>query len=220
MDQSWVKLEPNLGQIRPKLAQNTNWTRVPILIVETTDYRPHCSVSLYLFHGQITQKAVHQLSDPENKKCSHWKFFGTIYLQTLWFLSRRGPRSPDMGLSQHYIGSEMTFCHFSNFCRKKFSSLTKKLLHISIQIWGLKFAKTMWLDFYNHSMQKISSVKPGNFFLQKFGNVGISFLADVMLRRSHVWAFRASLAQKLQGLRMVCSKKFSMATFFFPGSLS
>ena len=96
MDQSWVKLEPNLGQIRPKLAQNTNWTRVPILIVETTDYRPHCSVSLYLFHGQITQKAVHQLSDPENKKCSHWKFFGTIYLQTLWFLSRRGPRSPDM----------------------------------------------------------------------------------------------------------------------------
>ena len=67
MDQSWVKLEPNLGQIRPKLAQNTNWTRVPILIVDTTDYRPHCSVSLYLFHGQITQKAVHQLSDPENK---------------------------------------------------------------------------------------------------------------------------------------------------------
>ena len=38
MDQSWVKVEPNLGQIRSKLAQNTNWTRVPILIVETTDY--------------------------------------------------------------------------------------------------------------------------------------------------------------------------------------
>ena len=28
----------------------------------------HCFVSSNSFHGQITQKAVHQLSDPENKK--------------------------------------------------------------------------------------------------------------------------------------------------------
>merc|ERR1712218_330860 len=46
-------------------------------------------------------------------------FFGTNHPQNLRFLSRRGPRSLDMGLSQHYISSKMTFCHFSNFCRKK-----------------------------------------------------------------------------------------------------
>ena len=38
--------------------------------------------------------------------------------------------------------------------------------------------------------------------------------ADVMLRQSHIWASRASPAQKLQGLRVVCSKNFSRATFF------
>jgi hypothetical protein len=31
----------------------------------------HCFVSSNSFHGQITQKAVHQITDPENKKCSH-----------------------------------------------------------------------------------------------------------------------------------------------------
>ena len=41
-------------------------------------------------------------------------------------------------------------------------------------------------------------------------NVGMSFLG----RQSCVWASRASSAQKLQGLRVVCSKKFSRATFF------
>ena len=37
----------------------------------------------------------------------------------------------------------------------------------------------------------------------------MSFWADVMLRQSHF-----SPAQKPQGLRVVCSKKISMATFF------
>ena len=45
--------------------------------------------------------------------------------QSLTILSRRGPRSPDMRLSQHYIGPKLTFCHFLNFCRKKFLGLTK-----------------------------------------------------------------------------------------------
>ena len=31
----------------------------------------HTAVSSNSFHGQIIQKAVHQLSDQENKKCSH-----------------------------------------------------------------------------------------------------------------------------------------------------
>ena len=43
--------------------------------------------------------------------------------------------------------------------------------------------------------------------------------ADVMLRRSHVCASRASPAQKPQGLSVVCYKKISMATFFFLGHL-
>ena len=52
------------------------------------------------------------------------------------------------------------------------------------------------------------------FFCRNWKNVGMSFWANVMLRQSHVWASRASPAQKPQGLRVVCSKKFSMATFF------
>ena len=40
------------------------------------------------------------------------------------------------------------------------------------------------------------------------------FWAHVMLRQSRLWASRASPAQKLQGLRVVCSKNFSRATFF------
>ena len=38
----------------------------------------------------------------ERKKCSLWKVFGTNHPQTLQILSRRGPRSPDKKLSQHY----------------------------------------------------------------------------------------------------------------------
>ena len=55
-------------------------------------------------------------------------------------------------------------------------------------------------------------VKPGTFFLQKFEEC--HFWANVMLRQSHVRASRASPSQKSQGLRVVCSKNFSRATFF------
>ena len=97
----------------------------------------HCAFPSILFHGQIVQIAILQLSGPENKKCSPWKVFGTNHPQTLRLLSRRGPRSSNTRLSQRYIGPKMTFCHFLNFCRKKFSGLTIKLLHIFIQLWGL-----------------------------------------------------------------------------------
>ena len=40
------------------------------------------------------------------------------------------------------------------------------------------------------------------------------FWADVMLRQSRVQASRASPAQKLPGLRVVCFKNLSRATFF------
>ena len=137
----------------------------------------HCSVSSNSFHGQITQKAVHQITDPENKKCSHWKFFGTNHPQNLRFLSRRGPRSLDMGLSQHYIGSKMTFCHFSNFCRKKFPSLSKRLLHIFIQLWGLTGVVTC--------KYHIHSISAGNFFCQAWK----LFSAEIWkMSECHFWA--------------------------------
>ena len=77
----------------------------------------HSHTALFL---RIVQIALLQLSDSENKKCSPWKVFGINYPQTLRLLSRRGPRSPDARLSQHYIGPKMTFYHFFNFCRKFF----------------------------------------------------------------------------------------------------
>ena len=43
---------------------------------------------------------------------------------------------------------------------------------------------------------------------------GCHFWANVMLRQSRLRASRASPAQKSQGLRVVCSKNFSRATFF------
>ena len=83
-----------------------------------------------LFHGQII---IYQLSDPENKKCSPWKVFGTNHPQTLQLLSKRGPRCLEARLSQYDIGPKLTFCHFSNFCTKKFSGLTKMFLQICWQ---------------------------------------------------------------------------------------
>ena len=38
---------------------------VPLYITDS-----HCAFSSNLFHGQIPQKAIHKLSDTENKKCS------------------------------------------------------------------------------------------------------------------------------------------------------
>ena len=45
------------------------------------------------------------------------------------------------------------------------------------------------------------------------------FWADVMLTQFHLRASRASPAKKLQGLRVVCSKNISRATFFLSGPL-
>ena len=78
-------------------------------------------------HGQITQIAIHQVSDPENKKVSPWKVFGTNHHKTLQLLSRRGPKSQKVRLYQYYIGPKMTFRHFSNFCRKRFPGLKKEI---------------------------------------------------------------------------------------------
>ena len=85
----------------------------------------HCPFSSNLFHGHLAQIYIDQLSDPENKKCSPWKVFGKNHPQILQLLSRRGPRSPEARLSQHYISPKMTF----------------QLLK-SGRIWGWFFPKT------------------------------------------------------------------------------
>ena len=64
---------------------------------------------------------------PRKQKISPWKVCGINYPQTLPLLSRRGPRSPDARLSQHYISPEMTFCHFFKFRQKKVFWLDNKV---------------------------------------------------------------------------------------------
>ena len=55
-------------------------------------------------------------------------------------------------------------------------------------------------------------VRPETFFFSEIWKMAeCHFLANVMLRES---CLRASRRQKLQGLRVVCSKNFSRATFF------
>ena len=88
----------------------------------------HCAFSPNLFHGQITQISLNQISSPKNKKCSPWKVFGINYPHTPHHLSRRGYRCPEARLPQHYIGPKMMFCHFSNFCKNKFPGLKKENL--------------------------------------------------------------------------------------------
>ena len=75
------------------------------------------------FHGQTTQN----LSTKWVPKSSSWKVFGIKHPQTLKLLSRRGPRCPDMRLSQHYIGPKNDILSFFNFLQKKVSFLFQKL---------------------------------------------------------------------------------------------
>ena len=138
----------------------------------------HCAFSSNLFHGQIVQIAILQLSGPENKKCSPWKVFGKNHPQILLLLSRRGPRSPDTRLSQHYIGPKMTFQHFSNFCRKKsFQAWQEGSCTILYNFRGCNLQKSCGkTSTFIQSGQEIRFIKPGNFFCRNLKNVGMSFL--------------------------------------------
>ena len=181
-----------------------------------TSTASHCAFSSNLFHGYLAQIYIDQLSDPENKKCSPWKFFGKNHPQTPRLLSRRGPRSPEARLSQHYIGPKMTFQHFSNFCKKKFLGLIK----------GISCTYGMNLEVLPHDFCKLQPLKLKKivqkpfcqawklFFAEIWKMLKCHFWAYVMLRQPHIWASRASPAQKSQGLRVVYSKNFSRATFF------
>ena len=74
---------------------------------------------------------------PRKEKCSRWKFFGTNHPQTLRFFSKRGPKSPDMGPSQHYI-SQKWYSNISKFLQKKISRLDRRnFLHLLNDCRGL-----------------------------------------------------------------------------------
>ena len=138
----------------------------------------HCAFSSNLFHGYFVQIYIDQISDPENKKCSPWKVFGIKHPQILQLLSRRGPRSPEARLSQHYMGPKMTFRHFSNFCRKKFLGLTKKAPVHFYTIFGVVIFKNHMarpLHSFNKCRKFILSSLE-TFFCRNLKSVVMSFL--------------------------------------------
>ena len=94
--------------------------------------------------------------------------------------------------------------------------LDKKALAHFFTILGVVICKN-YVARPLHSFNKcrkslLSSLE--TFFCRNLKNVRMSFWVNVMLRQSRLRASRASPAQKWQGLRVVCSKNFSRATFF------
>ena len=82
-------------------------------------------------------------------------------------LSRRGPRGPSMRLSQHYIGPKKTFCHLSNFCRKKVSWLDKKAPVLFCVLLGVVICKNHLakpLNSFNRCRKIISSCQETLFY--------------------------------------------------------
>ena len=139
----------------------------------------HCAFSSNLFHGQIAQTYIDHLSGPENKKCSPWKVFGTNHPQIWPLLTRRGPRSPDMRLSQHYIGPKMTSWHFSNFCRKKFFGIRKQSFctyWINLEVLLHDFFKLQPPKLYKTAGAFFSSRE--TFFCRNLKNARMSFLCQ------------------------------------------
>ena len=117
----------------------------------------HCAFSSNLFHRQIAQIYIDQLSDPENKKCSTWKDIGKSHPQTSRLLSRRGTNSLEARLSQHYIGPQMTFrnvfsaeiwkmseCHFwaNVMLRQSRLRASRASPAQNSRVWGWFFPKT------------------------------------------------------------------------------
>ena len=126
------------------------------------------------------------------------------------------PQKPRHGTVSSLHRPKNDILPFFKFLQKKVSQLDKKTPAHFYPTLGVVICKNHVVRPL-HSFNKcrkflLSSLE--TFFCRNLENVGMSFWADVMLRRSHVWASRASPAQKPQGLRVVCFKKFSMATFF------
>ena len=130
-------------------------------------------------------------------------------------LNRRGHRCLDTRLSQYYIGSKMTFCHLSNFCRKKFLGLTKSngFAKWFSQITTPKIIQKCTETFFS---------KPGNCFCRKLKNDRMSFLdhcnvgtaSRLGFSCSKVARFKGGLFQKLfKGYIFFHGNSFGWKTF-------
>ena len=133
----------------------------------------HCTFFFKFISWRIAQIAIHQLSDPGNTKCCPWKVFETNHPQTLQLLSRIGPGRPEARLSQHHIGPKMKFRHFSNFCRKKFPGLIKRVP--AIIEWTWRSCHTIFTNYNPKNFIKMCRslfVKPENLKNDRISFVG------------------------------------------------
>ena len=126
------------------------------------------------------------------------------------------PQKPGHGTisTLHWLKNDIL--PFFKFLQKKVSQLVKKAPAHFYPTLGVVICKNHVVrplhSFNKYRKFLFSSLE--TFFCRNLENVGMSFWANVMLRQSHVQSSRASPAQKPQGLRVVCSKNFSRATFF------
>ena len=143
----------------------------------------HCSVSSNSFHGQITQKAVHQISDPENKKCSHWFFLEQTTLKTCGFWAGEALEAwtwdyLNITLAQKWHSAIFQFSAEKSFpaCQKGSCTFLSNL--------GVVICK-------NHVVRPLHSFKKyrkflfsslETFFCRNLENVKCHFWANVMLR--------------------------------------
>ena len=132
---------------------------------------------------------------------------------TLWLLSRKGPRSPDTRLCQHWPKNEIL--PLSKFLQTKVFWLDNKATAHFYTTLGVAIYKNHVarpLHSFNKCRKSLQVWKVFSAEIWKMSEC--HFWADVMLRQSRLWASRASPAQKSQDLRVVCSKNVSGATFF------
>ena len=102
-------------------------------------------------------------------------------------MSRRGPRCPDVRLSQHYIGPKMKFIQFSKFCKKSFPTWQKK----SPASESRGFA-TWFLQITTKIYTKIFR----NIFVKPENSLSYSPMKQI-LRKSAVWYLGTEVAVQI-----------------------
>ena len=150
---------------------------------------PHCAFSSNLFHGQIVQIAILQPSDPENKKCSPWKVFWAGEALEAWM---RDCLNITSAQNWHFDIFQISQKKVSRLDKRNFLYLLNK--YRGLHTWFLQIItpKIVW---------KCAGALLSSRKIWKMAEC--QFWTNVMLRRSHVWASRATPAQKLQILRVV-----------------
>ena len=132
-------------------------------------------------------------------------------------MSRRGPRCPEGRLSQHYIGSKMTFCPFSNFCRKSFPRLTKEISFaywMNLKVLPHDFWNLQLLKLYKNVHQLFLSSQE-TFFSRNLKKEGI-FLGRCNVETASLPDLKGLPCSKVQGFEGVfIPKKFQRLYFFF-----